>query len=59
MFYRISHTTRYRYAEPASLSHNELLLTPRDTPAQRCLGCSVTLLPGPGSAILIKAVVVR
>ncbi len=33
--YAITHTTTYSYAEPASLSHNLLRLTPRATPRQR------------------------
>ncbi|SLM32406.1 putative transglutaminase protein [Desulfamplus magnetovallimortis] len=47
MKYKISHTTRYQYGEPASISHNELYLTPRNTPSQRCLDRSITLLPKP------------
>ena len=31
MKYRITHTTAYHYSEPASLSQNELFLTPRTT----------------------------
>lgn len=31
MRYRVTHTTRYRYSEPASLSQNELSLQPRQT----------------------------
>ena len=34
MRYRVVHTTRYRYSEPASLSQNELWLQPRQTASQ-------------------------
>jgi transglutaminase-like putative cysteine protease len=49
MKYNISHTTRYQYGESASLSHNELYLTPRDTPVQTCVGEKITLFPLPSS----------
>lgn len=49
MKYKISHTTRYEYGDLASLSHNELFLTPRDTSVQTCTSSSIRLLPLPSS----------
>ncbi|MFH1153120.1 MAG: transglutaminase family protein [Pseudomonadota bacterium] len=49
MMYRISHITRYHYGDTASLSHNELFLTPRDTVHQRCLTAGTTLTPVPST----------
>ena len=47
MRYRISHQTAYHYAEPASLSQNELLLQPRDTCTQRVIESRLSILPEP------------
>jgi len=47
MNYRVTHTTAYRYAEPASLSQNELFLTPRSTATQQVGRSSVTIVPEP------------
>ena len=49
MKYKISHKTRYQYSSDASLSHNEIFLTPRNTPAQTCLESSITLTPSPAA----------
>ncbi len=49
MKYKISHTTRYQYGDAASLSHNELLVTPRNTKAQNCIDNRVTLVPTPAA----------
>jgi transglutaminase-like putative cysteine protease len=49
MKYKISHTTRYEYGDSASLSHNELFLTPRNTAAQTCTSDMITLSPSPSS----------
>lgn len=49
MKYSITHITRYKYAEAASLSHNELFLTPRSTPVQTCSSHSVILTPPPSA----------
>jgi transglutaminase-like putative cysteine protease len=49
MKYQVSHVTRYQYRETASLSHNELFLTPRQTPAQRCMDHTLTLSPPPSA----------
>jgi transglutaminase-like putative cysteine protease len=37
MRFRITHSTRFEYEEPAYASHNELRIRPRDLPDQRCL----------------------
>lgn len=47
MNYRITHTTAYRYSEPASLSQNELYLSPRATDCQRIEESRVTISPEP------------
>ena len=47
MKYHIRHQTAYRYSEPASLSQNEILLYPRETPTQRVLDCRVSVVPEP------------
>lgn len=47
MKYRVSHHTAYHYAEPASLSQNELFLHPRATPTQQVLGNRLTIVPEP------------
>ncbi len=49
MKYTISHTTTYRYADAASLSHNELYLTPRNTPFQQCTNNKIQLTPSPSA----------
>ena len=47
MKYRVSHQTTYHYAEPASLSQNELLLQPRDTGTQRVIESRLSIVPEP------------
>ena len=47
MKYVVTHTTSYDYSEPASLSQNELFLTPRNTEAQRLLEHEITVTPTP------------
>jgi transglutaminase-like putative cysteine protease len=47
MKYRVSHKTIYRYAEPASLSQNELYLQPRDTGTQRVIESRLSIVPEP------------
>ncbi len=47
MNYRITHKTSYHYAEPASLSQNELCLTPRPTATQQVIQSNVTITPDP------------
>jgi len=45
--YRIIHKTAYRYSEPASLSQNELILTPRTTDTQRVKSSRLEISPEP------------
>ena len=47
MKYRITHTTAYQYSEPASLSQNELFLTPRATARQQVLQTELVFDPQP------------
>jgi transglutaminase-like putative cysteine protease len=47
MIYRITHTTAYHYSEPASLSQNELFLTPRPTGHQQVVRSSLSFVPEP------------
>ncbi|MEX1301384.1 MAG: transglutaminase family protein [Desulfotignum sp.] len=49
MKYTITHITQYRYKENASLSHNELFLTPRQTPVQQCMEHTLALSPAPSA----------
>ena len=45
--YRITHTTRYQYAEPVTLCHNEARLTPSDDARQRRVRSVFTIEPSP------------
>ena len=47
MKYRIAHTTAYQYSEPASLSQNELFLTPRETVSQQLVESQLQFAPEP------------
>ena len=47
MKYHVFHGTTYRYSRPVSLCHNQVHLTPRTTPRQRCLQSSVEISPTP------------
>ena len=47
MIYRITHDTGYSYSAPASLSQNELYLTPRTTASQELLENELTITPDP------------
>jgi transglutaminase-like putative cysteine protease len=47
MIYRISHNTGYHYSAPASLSQNELLLAPRQTPTQEVIETNLLIEPVP------------
>jgi transglutaminase-like putative cysteine protease len=49
MKYHIFHGTTYRYTQPVSLCHNQVHLTPRTTPQQRCVQSSVEISPAPSS----------
>ena len=45
----VRHRTHYGYAGAASQSLNQICLTPRDTPRQRCLQSTIEIAPAPGS----------
>ena len=47
MKYKIEHITEYRYSEPASLSQNEIFLSPREMVTQRVIENVVTISPEP------------
>jgi len=47
MRYRITHTTAYRYSEPASLSQNEICLQPKDDDWQQCEEWQLIIAPEP------------
>ena len=47
MKYRVCHKTTYRYAEPASLSQNELYLLPRETGTQKVIESGLSIVPPP------------
>ena len=47
MKYAITHTTAYSYSEPASLSQNELFLSPRATQHQSMIQHDLSILPEP------------
>ncbi|MBU1170999.1 MAG: transglutaminase family protein [Proteobacteria bacterium] len=47
MKYMITHTTTYTYSEPASLSQNEVFLTPREIPTQKVSKNRLTIVPEP------------
>jgi transglutaminase-like putative cysteine protease len=45
--FRVIHRTRYTYALPVELCHNEAHVKPRPTPLQRCLASRLTIDPAP------------
>jgi transglutaminase-like putative cysteine protease len=47
MIYRIRHLTRYDYSGPATLSHNEARMLPRDLSWQQCLSYEFAINPAP------------
>ena len=47
MKYRITHATRYEYEEAIPLSHNLVLMRPRDFGSQTCLRHVLHVLPAP------------
>ena len=47
MKYRVTHSTRYEYDEAIPLSHNVVLLRPREHGTQTCLQHQLDLLPVP------------
>jgi transglutaminase-like putative cysteine protease len=49
MRYKVSHTTVYSYDETVPICHNEVRLTPRNVPRQRCLSNRLLIKPQPAS----------
>ena len=47
MRYKILHKTRYDYSRPATLSHNEARMLPRELPWQHCVSSAYTITPTP------------
>lgn len=47
MRYKVTHRTVYNYSEPVAVCHNQVLLTPRDDPHQRCRWHSLLIKPRP------------
>lgn len=47
--FRVIHRTRYTYAQPVEMCHNEAHVRPRSTPAQRCLASRLAIEPIPTS----------
>jgi len=47
MNYRVTHTTRYAYESPVTLSHNQACLLPRQMPRQRCDRSGLRVIPRP------------
>jgi transglutaminase-like putative cysteine protease len=45
MRFRIKHTTRYVYEQPASHSHNDMRLTPIDAPDQKRVAFRLDVTP--------------
>jgi transglutaminase-like putative cysteine protease len=45
--YRVTHSTRYDYVQPVSLSHNVVRLRPRNHGPQTCLRHRLTIVPSP------------
>lgn len=47
MNYQVTHTTKYTYAEPAAVCHNQVHLAPRQLPYQDCLQYRLLINPEP------------
>jgi transglutaminase-like putative cysteine protease len=47
LIYRVRHRTTYHYADPVSVSHHVVRLTPRNLLKQTCRGSRVSILPAP------------
>jgi transglutaminase-like putative cysteine protease len=47
MTYRVRHETRYDYADPVSVSHHILRLTPRHSARQQCRWSGISIAPKP------------
>ena len=51
MIYRVSHETRYDYADPVSISHHIVHLTPRNFAKQACRWREILVTPTPPSCV--------
>lgn len=51
MKYQVLHTTTYRYTQPVPLCHNQVHLTPRAAPWQRCLRHELSVSPQPSCVV--------
>lgn len=49
MKYRVTHSTRYDYVQPVSLSHNIVRVKPRNHGSQTCLAHKLTIVPAPAT----------
>jgi len=47
--YKITHSTKYNYAQPVNLCHSEARLQLRKCPTQRCLSSTIQVIPAPQS----------
>ena len=47
MNYKVTHTTRYSYSDPVPVCHNQVRLTPRQGPFQRCIDHRLLINPTP------------
>jgi len=51
MIYRVRHETTYDYADPVSVSHHVVRLTPRSLPNQTCRTSALLIAPAPLSPV--------
>jgi len=51
MTYRVRHETTYDYADPVSVSHHILRLTPRNFGRQQCRWAEISIRPRPASRV--------
>ncbi|MEN1682116.1 MAG: transglutaminase family protein [Planctomycetota bacterium] len=51
MLYRITHTTKYAYAEPVAVCHNLVRLSPRATVGQRVRSHRLIVMPEPADLV--------
>ena len=52
MTYRVLHETTYDYADPVSVSHHVLRLTPRNLPSQTSRAAAISIFPAPPTPAL-------
>ncbi len=49
MKYHVSHTTTYQYSDPVAVCHNQVHLTPRESPRQTCYYHRLRIQPTPST----------